>query len=244
MIDLQILSYIIVIVLSSIAISTSLINNSINKNNSILIAVYLGLLILVSVFISNIFSKSIIPTINNNISFIMTIIGMVLIYTGYRFILDFKIKSKKSIERKYPKIIYKINEELSLILLFFSYYVAILINIIYVAPSIWLSIFELGLISVGISIILIIVSYFILYRKIRTPKRMFNGIFGFFLMLSGILYFTLYMFVPNLQSVLSQNMTPLSFPETNMMIYILIIVFISVAFGFVFKKSKRFRNLF
>ncbi|WP_225370470.1 DUF2162 family putative transporter [Methanobrevibacter arboriphilus] len=109
-------------------------------------------------------------------------------------------------------------------------------NIIYVAPSIWLSIFELGLISVGISIVLIIASYFILYRKIRTPKRMFNGIFGFFLMLSGILYFTLYMFVPNLQNVLSQNMTPLSFPETNMMIYILIIVLISVAFGFVFKK--------
>lgn len=100
MIDLQVLSYIIVIVLSSIAISTSLINNSINKNNSILIAVYLGLLILVSVFISNIFSKSIIPTINNNISFIMTIIGMVLIYTGYRFILDFKIKSKKKYRKK------------------------------------------------------------------------------------------------------------------------------------------------
>jgi hypothetical protein len=192
----------------------------------------------------------------------MTIIGMILIYTGYRFILDFKMKSKKDItekiqknsekqqenlgkeKREYFQIIYKIKKELSLILLFFSYYIAILINIIYVAPSVWLSIFELGLISVGISIILIIVSYFILYRKIRTPKRMFNGIFGFFLMLSGILYFTLYMFVPNLQNVLSQNMTPLSFPETNMMIYILIIVLISVAFGFVFKKSKRFKNLF
>lgn len=245
MIDLQTLSFIVVIVLSSIAISISFRNNSINKNNSILIAVYLNLLILVSVFISNFFSKFIIPTINNNISFIMTIIGMILIYTGYRFILDFKTKSenKKIENKKYSKILYKLKEDLSLILLIICSYLAILVNIIYVAPSLWLSIFELGLISVVITFILMIMTYYILYKKITTPKRLFNGIFGFYLILSGILYFTLYMFVPNLQKILTEKMTPLSYPELSMMLYILIIVALSIFLGFIIKKSKKFKNL-
>ena len=253
MIDLKILYLIIVLILFSQAIAIFLRQYSAEKSKSIMIAIYLNLAVLISLFISNIFSESIILIINNNINFIMAIIGMTLIYTGYRFIFEFKNKEKtkntykpslKTKEQKNLRFLKtKIQKNLALILLFISYYFSILINTIYVAPVMWRSIFELGVLVVASSLLLSVISYIILYKKIKATKRLYNGIFGFFLSLTGILYFVLYMFIPSLQSILTEKMTPLAFPEANMVIYIVIVGVIAISIGFLIKKSKKFRNL-
>ena len=242
MIDLKIIYLIIVVILFSLSIAISLIQYNIEKSKSILIAIYLNLIVLISLFILNIFSETIIPIINVNISFIMGIIGMSLIYTGYRFIFEFKNKQNyKNIYQINLKI--KIQRNLPLILLFISYYFSILMNVIYVAPIMWTSIFELGAITVACSCLLIILPYILINRTSITSKRFYNGIFGFFVSLTGILYFVLYMFIPSLQSVLVGKTTPLTLPETNLMIYIMIIGIIAISIGFLIKKSKKLKNL-
>ena len=245
MIDLKILYLIIVIILFSLAIAISLRQHNTEKSKSIMIAIYLNLAALISLFISNVFSEVIIPLINYNINFIMAIIGMTLIYTGYRFIFEFKnqYKYENTYKNTYNSLKAKIQKNLALILLFISYYFSILMNTIYVAPIMWKSIFELGVIIVASSLLLSAVSCIILYKKIEIPKRLYNGIFGFFVSLTGILYFVLYMFIPSLQSILTEKMTPLAFPETNILIYIIIIGIIAIFSGFFIKKSKKFKNL-
>jgi len=242
MIDLKIIYLIIVVILFSLSISISLIQYTMEKSKSILIAVYLNLIVLISLFILNIFSETIIPVINTNISFIMGIIGMTLIYTGYRFIFEFKNKfSYKNNQQISLKT--KIQKNLALILLFISYYFTMIMNVAYVAPIMWTSIFELGVITVACSCLLIIMPYIIINRRIKIPKRFYNGIFGFFVSLTGILYFVLYMFIPSLQRVLVGKTSPLSFPEANLMIYILVTGIIAISIGFLIKKSKKLRNL-
>lgn len=250
MIDLKILYLIIVVILFSLSIAISLRQYIMEKSKSnmlaIYIVIYLNLIVLISLFIANIFSESIIPIINNNINFIMTIIGMTLIYTGYRTIFEFK--NKVNYENIYDTSLkIKIQNNLALILLLVSYYLSILINVIYVAPVLWTSIFELGAKTIVSSFILSIILYFminIINQKITIPKLLYNGIFGFFVSLTGILYFVLYMFIPNLQSILTEKMTPLAFPEANLMMYIIIIGIIAIFTGFFIKRSKKFRNLF
>jgi len=242
MIDLKIIYLIIVVILFSLSIAISLIQYTMEKSKSIFIAIYLNLILLISLFIFNIFSETIIHIINNNINFIMAIIGMVLIYTGYRFIFEFKNKlSYKNPHQISLKA--KIQKNLAIILLFISYYFSILMNVIYVAPIMWTSIFELGAITVACSCLLIIIPYIIINQRIKTPKRFYNGVFGFFVSLTGILYFVLYMFIPSLQSVLIGETAPLSFPEANLMMYILIIGIIAISIGFIIKKSKKLKNL-
>lgn len=204
MVDLKILYLIIVVTLFSLSIAIFLRQYTMEKSKSIMITIYLNLIVLISLFISNIFSETIIPIINNNINFIMTILGMALIYTGYRCIFEFKNKS--SYENICPASLkIKIQKNLALVLLFISYYLSILMNVIYVAPITWTSIFELGVITIVSSFILIIITYILINKRIETPKKLYNGIFGFFVILTGILYFVLYMFIPNLQSILTEK---------------------------------------
>lgn len=242
MIDLKIIYIIIVTILFSLAIAISLRQYTMEKSKSIMIAIYLNLILLISIFIANIFSESISPLINNNISFIMTVIGMLLIYTGYRFIFEFKNKVKYNNTHQITLKI-KIQKNFALMLLFISYFLSILINVIYVAPIMWTSIFQFGLVIVGSSFIISLISILILYKMIKTPKILYNGIFGFFASLSGVLYFVLYMFIPNLQDILTEKMTPLAFPAANLIIYIIILGIISMLCGFFIKKSKKLKNL-
>jgi len=268
MIDLRILYLIISLTLSSSSIAIALRQYNIEKSKSIMIAIYLNLILLMSFFMSNFFSESIISIVNYNINFIMTLIGMALVYTGYNFILDYKMKFNEDIDNSKSlnnlrslnnpitlnnskslnnsNIIFslkrKIQKNLTLVLLFISYFITILINAIYVAPIMWISIFELGLMIAVISFLLIVIFYIISQKKIKLPKKLYKGIFGFFLSLTGILYFVLYVFIPNLQNILTEKMTPLLFPEANLIRYIIIIGIIFIISGFFIKKSNRFKN--
>ncbi|MDR0900803.1 MAG: DUF2162 family putative transporter [Methanobrevibacter sp.] len=254
--DLKLIQLIIVLILFSIGIAIFL-NKYTNENKyanekyrSITIAIYFALAIIASSFIFNIYSKTVIPFINNNLNFIMVLVGMLVIYTGFRFIFESKNKNNR-MNSKSLKI--KIKNNLSLYLLFISSYLAISVNTIYVAPIIWSSIFELGMIcSIG-SFILIISLYLILNYlkklkkvkelKIKSKKINSYGLAGFYIILMGIFYLIIYMFIPKFQSALIMGMSTLNLPEINIFIYMMIILIITIITGFFMKKSEKLKNL-
>ncbi|WP_281177983.1 DUF2162 family putative transporter [Methanobrevibacter cuticularis] len=236
----------IILLLFSISISIGLKQYNMEKYKAIMTTVYFILLLIVSFFISNIYSKNIIPFINNNLEFLMAIIGMFILYTGFRFLLEFKNKKETSYlksESKKNSLKEKITNNLSLPLLLIGAYFGILINLIYVAPVIWMSVFELGLICSITSFIMIISIYLILSNFLKVKSYIYNETIGIFLILSGIYYLIVYTFIPNFQSSLTDKMSPLTLPEINMMITILIIAVIAIVIGFFIKKSKKLKNL-
>jgi predicted transporter len=244
MIDYRLIELIILISLSSIGIAIALKQKYNNKKyNPVILSIYFNLFIGLSVFIASIFSEDMISIVSNNMSLTMTMIGMIAICTGFKFIEEFKNKMPENvIVIKIPSLKRKIRNNLALPILLIYSYLAILTNIIYVAPIIWMNIFELGVICSISSLFSIIAIYLIINNYIKVPKNAYSGIYGIFLILSGVFYIAIYVFIPAFKTVLQNKMNVLTLPEPLMMLFIIAISLIVIVIGFILKKSGRFND--
>jgi len=240
--DQKIMEALIILFLFSFAIAISLREYKIEKYKSFMATVYFEILIVLFLFIFNTYEKTMIFLLNNYLDIIMIFIGMILIFNGFIFIKEFKNKnSNKKTKLKFSKLKTLIKNNLSIIILFICSYFVILINVIYLAPSIWVSIFDLGIVFSVFSFILIVVIYSFLNNFIETEKLQRGT--GKFLILTGLYFLVVYTFIPNFQIALSSSMNSLNLPESNMVIYMIVIGCICLITGFKIKKSKKFKNL-
>ncbi len=259
MLYLELIELIIILSLFSFEMAIALYQYKIEKYKAIMIMVYFVLGIIVSVFVSNIYSSFIIGFVNDYLTMMMILLAILVVYTGFKLIQEFKninsyqdnlIKSLKTQKKeihnlnefkvKYFKFNKKIQFYGPLLLLIICSYFGIFLNIIYVSPIIWINILELGLISSIISFILILVLYLFLSYFLKKLKS--YGFIGNIVMLSGMYLLIVYAFVPNFQYALSNEMSSLIFPSFNTILCLFIIGIIAFLFGFVLKKSKKFKN--
>ncbi|MCL2115781.1 MAG: DUF2162 domain-containing protein [Methanobrevibacter sp.] len=238
----NIIEMIIILFLFSFAIAISLKEYKLGRYKSFMLTIYFEILLVLSLFISNIYENTVISVINNYLNISMILIGMMLVFNGFIFIKEFKNKSSnKKTKLKLSKVKLLVKNNISIIILLTCSYFGVLINIIYLAPSIWFPIFDLGIVLAFFSFILIVVIYSFLNNFIQTKKT--YGFIGKFLILMGLYFLAIYAFVPNFQIALSSSMNPLDLPINNMLIYILAIGIICFISGFIIKRSKKFKNL-
>jgi len=256
MVEEQLIKAIIVMILFSVFIGITLREYEIDNYKSIMINIYFNLTIILSIFVLNYFDKAMIQFVNNNINFIMVLIGMISIFIGFRFIFELKnkknnlncgIKLNKNIINKdnitikrLKYLIKSIKNSFSLPILFVIGYLGILFNILQAAPNIWVSPIELGLYSCIVSFILIIVTYTL---SIKIEEYLHDGLIGVFITLSGIYYLIIYMFIPSLQNALTSKTAPLTLSTDIGVIYFLIIGVIAILLGFFLKNSKKFHKI-
>ncbi|MDR0913449.1 MAG: hypothetical protein LBM96_12760 [Methanobrevibacter sp.] len=163
--------------------------------------------------------------------------------------VEFKSNSKSKLIIKSKKLFKLIIDNLSLPVLFLIYFLAIYIHILYTSPKMWIPANQMVISFSITSILIVLLSYFI-YGKIKNGKiknykliNIKNTFVGIFLMLSGIYYLIVYMFIPPLSNVLKENVKAIDIGDTNLILLFLIILAISLVLGYFIKKSKRFKNL-
>jgi len=253
MVELKLIESVVVLLLFSIGFGIALRQFKLDKYKSLMIGVYFSIILVISVFIANIFDKAVTVFVNNNINFLMTVIGMVLIFIGFRFIYELKSKKKLpfsivenndleefSIKSKFLNRYKIIKDNLSLPLFFILGYIGILINILYTAPKLWMSIIPLAVEFAVVSVVVLILFYYI---SNKLKKFLYNSFIGIYSVLSGIYLLIVYMFIPPLQVALSTSSSSMSLPDPTMLGIAMVILIISIVVGYFIKKSKRFRDL-
>ncbi|KZX12175.1 DUF2162 family putative transporter [Methanobrevibacter filiformis] len=238
-IDYRLLELIVIVLFFSWIIAMAL-KQYFNKDKyqSIMIAIYFSLLLLFSVFLSNFNEEIVVKIINDNLFFVMTVISMVFIFTGFKFIQEFKIASVNSSGKN------KIINRMALPLIFVCGYLGIFINILHVAPILWISSLELGFVSILSSLLLIIAIYLILNHFVNLSNELYNGIVGFLIIISGLYLLFYYLFIPNLKIALSGSLSSITIVSPDILASVALTVVIAIVFGFFIKKYKKFKNFF
>ena len=241
MFNQEIIGVIFIVFLFSFAIAISLKEYKLGKYKSLILTIYFEILMVLFLFVSNIYENSVISFVNNYLNISMIFVGMVLIFNGFIFIKEFKNKNhNKKTKLNFSRLKTLIKDNLSLIILLICSYFTILINIIHLAPYMWVLIFDLGFVLSILSFILILAIYLFLNNFIKTIKL--DGFLGKFLILVGLYFLVIHAFIPNFQIALTSSMNPLSLPEVNMVFYMLFVGIICLITGFKIKKSEKFKN--
>ncbi|KZX15871.1 hypothetical protein [Methanobrevibacter curvatus] len=251
MIEGNLIESLIIVVLFSTAIGLALNRFKIERLQSIMISAYFAIILLLSVFICNFFLENIMTFVNNNINFLMVIVGMVSVFVGFRLIYELKNKTKLpfSIVKEKPhynknisriKIFFKrISDNSSIPLLFVISYISFLIHILYTSPKVWIPVIQLSFIFSIISILLI-VGIVYLFKIFNINSGIIVGIFSIF---TGLYSLFVYMFVPALQGALKAETPLIQLTDLNMLFYFLAILIASVLLGFLLKRTKKFSHL-
>lgn len=255
MINISIIQGIIIIVLFSIVLGVSFNASNLKRSKAISLTLYFILFMIILLSVLNIRSSDVIKFSKTYFNIFMILIGIIAVYDCYLNISKFKKEEccfeEKKIAEKYTKyrtkrntkeFITKISNLLPITILLLFTYFGIIINIVQLAPFLWISIWELGIIMSILSFIIILSSYFIskiLNISLKTSKKSFTSI----LLIFAVYIILAYLFIPNMQEVFSEQLAPLEWPSLEITSTIITIALLSILSGFFIKRSKKLKNL-
>lgn len=252
---------IIIILFFSFQIGIVLKEYEIKKYTALMLALYFNLIIIVSIFISNIYSLAMIKIVNDSLNTIMIVLSILIILNGINFITVFKnmnLNQKYKTESEKLKNSYgkshtspgKLNvshlkkifhKYLPLMILILCGFFGISANIIHVSSIMWIDMINLGIMSSIFSFIIISGSFLIVSASLKNKNL--KILIGNLLIIVGMLFLVVYALIPNLENALLNDMNPLKFSGFNIILPIILICIIAIIIGFFLKKFKKTKNL-
>ncbi len=116
---------------------------------------------------------------------------------------------------------------------------AVLLSIIMIAPFIGASALTLGKYSAIFLAIFIGVFYFFAEAIAKASKKPYPALLGNFMLFAGLYFLASAIVLPNINTVLSSKMTPLTIPNTQTLAYVIVTVSLLTGLGaFINKKSS------
>ncbi len=163
-------------------------------------------------------------------SIIFMAVSFIMIFTGLTAVKMWKIRPKNS--KKLGKLF--------LCTLFPCCWGAVLTTIVLIYPLKEISIIYASLITAIFLSVTILVFYFTSGTIIKTPKIRCSVLLANSILFIGFCYLILAIAVPNITSIFKSQMSPISVPSVETLIYAVICALILIFIGFYLAKKRSF----
>ncbi|MGF7117308.1 DUF2162 domain-containing protein [Methanobacterium oryzae] len=159
---------------------------------------------------------------------IFLVMAVVIIYTGFHTIREWKIHRKNHVKASFTVMI---SSHLCCL-------GAVMTGIILVSPFIEISIATIGQYAAVLLSLAIIIFYFASEAIIRNIKKPYPVLLGNFMFFVGFYFLVSAVVIPNINTVLQSSMSPLDIPSMQTLIYTFVFVIMLVFTGFYFAKKN------
>jgi predicted transporter len=115
---------------------------------------------------------------------------------------------------------------------------AVIASIVIFSPMIGLSAATLGYYSAVALAVLITIFYLVSGLIVRVVKKPYPVLLGNFMLFAGLYFMASAIILPNINSVLTQKMTPLAVPDATTLFYVIIGIVVLVGLGIILNKKR------